>query len=556
MNVNKFFSCYDDYSFIFLNKGGYPGYYNKNYFRENFETFQKKYNNNTIRNYLIYCIEKNEKLENIYLDIYSPFFDILMKTNFFSDKFIIVISMSFIKENKLEKDYISAFNKVNKLIKNYSLLFRFNNSKDIDYLKTFKINLSSIHILIILEEDKNYDYFFGKLFSFKENRTNLINLKISLKSQKIEAKLLQKINSFKFLEYLELNGIKFNSLFVLNLAKLKTLKIWNCDNLSFSNNISLNLTKLFFYDFMPTQQTILKFPKLEQCEFFNSFSDFNHFKYNSVFDISSMKNLTILKAEACDFLSLDNNVLLQNLDIFSNDNNIETENKVIEKIISMKSLKEVNLLLQKYDYNDISNIEGVNYSINMIKIVSKNCPEYNLLNLQQKLPNLSDIQLEVSYNKNKENNENNKSDIEIIEENNFKIKKLNINCSYSSIKLFCQSFQNLETIDIIIYGEMDNIKERFSFFADNCKLSYDSLNYFTFIYNQFITLDILYNLSNNFDNMKNVKILILDLKCKDLDEKYYNHLNKKLSLLNLDYIKCRIDNGKLYEEEVLIFWAI
>jgi len=166
MNVNKFFSCYDDYSFIFLNKGGYPGYYNKNYFRENFETFQKKYNNSTIQNYLIYCLEKNEKLENIYLDIYSPFFDILMKTNFFSDKFIIVISMSFIKENKLEKDYISAFNKVNKLIKNYSLLFRFNDSKDIDYLKTFKINLSSIHILIILEdsfEEKNYDYFFWKI---------------------------------------------------------------------------------------------------------------------------------------------------------------------------------------------------------------------------------------------------------------------------------------------------------------------------------------------------------------------------------------------------------
>ena len=51
--------------------------------------------------------------------------------------------------------------------------------------------------------------------------------------------------------------------------------------------------------------------------------------------------MTILKAEACDFLSLDNNVLFQNLDIFSNDNSIETENKVIEKIISMKSLKEV-----------------------------------------------------------------------------------------------------------------------------------------------------------------------------------------------------------------------
>jgi len=101
---------------------------------------------------------------------------------------------------------------------------------------------------------------------------------------------------------------------------------------------------------MPTQQTILKFPKLEQCEFFSSFSDSNHFKYNSVFDLSTIKNLTILKAEACDFLSLDNNVLLQNLDIFSNDNSIKTENKVIEKIISMKSLNKLEMILLKLRY--------------------------------------------------------------------------------------------------------------------------------------------------------------------------------------------------------------
>ena len=67
---------------------------------------------------------------------------------------------------------------------------------------------------------------------------------------------MQELNSFKFLEYLEIDSIKFNSLFVLNFAKLKTLKIWNCDNISFSNNVGLNLTDLFFYKFMPIQQTI------------------------------------------------------------------------------------------------------------------------------------------------------------------------------------------------------------------------------------------------------------------------------------------------------------
>ena len=314
LNVNEFFSLYSDYSFIFLDNGGYPGYYNQNYFQKNFEIFKKKFNNSIIQNYLIYCIEKNSNLKNIYLDIYSPFFDILMKTNFFSYKFTIVLSMNFIKENKLEKDYINAFNKLNKLIKKYSLLFRFNDSNDMDYLKTFKINLSSINKLIIFDDsykDKNYDYFFGKFFSFKEISKNLIDLKISLKSENIEAKLFKDLNSFNNLEHLDLNHIKFNSLFILNLTKLKTLKISGCKNISFSNNASLNLTKLFFEDFMPIQQTILKFPKLEQCEFFEFFYDKNLFNYNSIFDISSMNNLKILKAEACDILSLDSNALLQ-----------------------------------------------------------------------------------------------------------------------------------------------------------------------------------------------------------------------------------------------------
>ena len=271
-----------------------------------------------------------------------------MKTNFFSDKFIIAISMNFIKQNKLEKDYINAFNKLNKIIKNYSLLFRFNDSNDIDYLKTFKINLSSINKLSIFEDSykyKNYDYFFGKFFSFKEIPKNLLNLKIKLKSRNIDAKIFQDLNSFNNLDYLELIGIEFNSLFVLNLTKLKTLKISYCKNISFSNNVTLNLTKLSFVSFKPKHQTILKFPQLEHCEFFCSFLSVNHFNYNSIIELSTMNKLKILKAEACDFLSLDNNALLQKLYVISNNNNkIKTEKKVIEKIISMKSLKEVNLI--------------------------------------------------------------------------------------------------------------------------------------------------------------------------------------------------------------------
>ena len=174
-----------------------------------------------------------------------------------------------------------------------------------------------------------------------------------------------------------------------------------------------------------------------------------------------MKKLKILNAEASDFLSLDNNILLEDLSVISNSNDIEIEKRVIKKIISMKCLKEVKLFLKKLDYNDISNINDLNTSINKIKIEWINHPNYILYNLLEKFPNLSDLELRISYN------ENGLNDIEITENIKSKINKLTIYCKNATIKLFCQPFQNLEKIDITIYGEFHNIKDRFPFLKNN-----------------------------------------------------------------------------------------
>ena len=225
MNINDFFSCHEDFEYFSFKNGGYPGYYKKDYFEKKFEKYKNKFNNNDIKNYLIYYFEKNNKnskFTNIYLDIYSPFFDILSKTNFFSDIFTIIISINFIKEYRLEKDYIKTFKKLNKLNSKYSILFRFININDIDYFQTFNFNLKNIEKLILFEDFgsniDNYNYFFEKFFSFEEIKKNLIQLKIYLgtnKYKKIEAKLLKDINNFKSLEYLELDSICFKSVFLL-----------------------------------------------------------------------------------------------------------------------------------------------------------------------------------------------------------------------------------------------------------------------------------------------------------------------------------------------------
>ena len=549
LNINDFFSCYKDYTYYFIEKGGYPGYYNKDYFTEKFEKYKNIINNNSIKEYILFYLEninKNSNLKNIYLDIYSPFFDILSKLNNFSDIFIIIISIKFIKKYKLEKDYIQAFNILNKLNIKYSILFRFIDANDINYLiTTFKINLKNIKKLILFDESYN-DSFYEKFFLFKEFQNNLIELNITLNSTKynqVDNELFQNINTFKSLEYLELNNIFFKSIFNLNLPGLKALIIKYCNNISLSEKMCLNLKTLYFGDFTPYQQKILKFPNLENCEFYFPSYKNNTIIYNSVIDFSSMKKLKVLKADPYDFLSIGNNILLEDLSLISLSlyNDIKIEKKIIEKIIIMKSLKKINISLNKIENNDISNIEDLNTSITSAEIELKSHVKYDLYNIQEKLPNISDLNINIF-------GESNVTDIDIIENNKYKIKNLTIKCIYASLKLKCQSFQNLEQISIYIEGNLDNIKNKFPFLNNNCNITFSSLTSFIFNYNINIDLDILYNLCNNLDKMKNLKNCGIFCKCKNVDKTYYEYLNEKLSLLNLDYINVDIDNDIIIAE--------
>ena len=172
-NVNEFFSLYEDNKYDFMEKGGYPAFYSKNYFSKKYEIYKTKFNNNLIADYISYCIERKKLLSNIYLDIYSPFFEALSTTNYFSDIFTIIVSIKFIKGNNLENDYIQAFNNLNKLNTKYSILFRFINANDIDYLELFKMNLKNIEKLVLLEDKDigKYNYFFEKFFSFMKLKT-------------------------------------------------------------------------------------------------------------------------------------------------------------------------------------------------------------------------------------------------------------------------------------------------------------------------------------------------------------------------------------------------
>ena len=100
---------------------------------------------------------ENKKLYQI-IDIYSPFFDAISKSEIF-DYFIIEISMNKIVKLNSKNDYISIFNKMNKLKSKYSSIrFAFQDNNDINDLKDFNINFGQINNLIIFYE-YGYDFF-------------------------------------------------------------------------------------------------------------------------------------------------------------------------------------------------------------------------------------------------------------------------------------------------------------------------------------------------------------------------------------------------------------
>ena len=320
--------------------------------------------------------------------------------------------------------------------------------------------------------------------------------------------------------------------------------------------MSSNLVVLYFDNFTPVQERQLKFPNLKKCEF--NFEE-HYINFNLIFDFTTMKNLKVLKSESEDFLKLGNDILLEDLTVISNrNNNIEIEINIIKKIISMKSLKIVNVTLNKIGHKEISNIKNLNESITTFHTELKNHPSFVLYSLQEKLPNISDLDIHMmdlsgfrpgllSENMKCKPPEDRLTSVDISENMKFKIKNLKIICFNANLKLYCQSFTNLEKIDITV-DKSENIKDKFPFFKDNCDIIFPSLKYFKFCYYDNIDLKILYNLCNNLGKMNNIKYLWLHFTCENVDYNYYTRLNEKLSSLNLDYININISNGIIIQE--------
>ena len=562
--IEKFGINFRDY--LFSQRNIYSGQFNKNLYQQFLESdiSQNNLDFNLVKKIIVDIYKKysqvykesedsNENKENdALIDIYSPFFDDLSKMEFFQ-WFSIFISADIIGEYNLSNDYISIFEKLNKSNSKYtSITFFYRDSHDIDYLKEFKINFGQIkrfHLIIgNYFRTKDYDYFFKEFFSLNNLDNNLVVLDLNIKWMKftkyqIETNLIEKINNFKSLEYLHINGLKLKNNFELNLCNLKTLFLEEGENFTFAEKSCVNLKELKLLDCLINHpKSLLEISNLDKLILINPKNGY----YFSIFNFSSCKRLKNASMDPNDFIYLED-TLLNHVRLISNSEvDLDVKKKTFEKLIRIDTLKEIEFEFGKINDDEISLINGENTSVETIKInYKRENKDITLYNLEKKFPNLLELEIEADeYSVQKPN-----SKLEIKENNKCKIKQLHLDIGgYSNIKFCCQKFENLEEIRLELKDQLINLEEAFPFFNNKCDVIFKSLTKFGFItdYENLISIDILKNLYNNLNKMPNICYLVIDCIDYNVDKKFYFEFIKKILSLNLKiiYFSIRPDNSR------------
>ena len=499
---------------------------------------------NYVINYYMNYYKKNENDLNIYIDFYSPFFNIFAKDDKFWDKFTIPINIELITNNGLKTDYISFFENMNKSNSNYSLLFNYNRSSDIKYLKEFQINFNKVKKLTVrpipvsskdfktylaYEDYSQFNYFLNTLFSLNGIENSLVYLNIQILScqkKSINENSVLNLNNFKSLKHLELTNMKFENPFTLKLSNLKKLVLNKISNINLTEINNLN--DLIIYNSSLSPELFTSNSSEKKCEIMMS-------------NFSGINNLNYYEGDANYFLFLKSENIEKVKLFLDKEDNFEMGRDIIKKIISLKNLKEFYLNLQKRNESLINNIIGENKSVTKIELNLESLESYNtyeLINFQKQFPNLSDFNIVLPNI----NNSSFWSDLEIIEDTNCKIDKLRIKGDIKGIKLLSGAYEKLLEFDLHLNGKIRNIKNVLPIFNENSKIIFQSLTNLKF-HITFLELSALNSLFENLYNIPNLRHF--ELYCKSDEnptkfEELFETLNKKIKSMKLDYINIDI----------------
>ena len=501
-----------------------------NYIKNNFKglTLKKKY---------IQLLPIQYYNNLIQVDIYSPFFDILSE-NGLLELCSINIQAKLIEDFNLKEEYIFAFYILNKSNFKYSnLTCIFKNSDDINYLKEFKINLDKLKNLAFYEDNDcgimNHDYFFNTLFSFEGLVNNLVFLNISIKindySDQIDPNTLENLNNFKSLKILILENLQLENIFLLKLQNLEDLRLFNCDIIFFEENIGLNLKRLKLVDCsIEKPKNPIKLPVLKELEI----KYLKDQKSYNIIDYSSMTKLKYIKINIMDIIYISNSPL-EDIYLFSSYNiPYDLEKKIINKIFSIKTIKNINFPIIRMNTEEISKIINENKSLKILGIYLRNKTNDCILDsIENKLPSLTQLIIDQKI----QDYDSNEIKLEIIQNQNCNINKLILNYILINTKLYCKQFEYLIEIEINLNNTVNNLKNSLPIFGDKCSTIFINLKLFHFslVKTKELSMDILENIYNNFDKMPNLKYLTLSFIIDKLNKDIYNKLINKIFTLKL-----------------------
>lgn len=489
---------------------------------------------------LYYLLYKNWKLK---IDYYSPLLDIVSKTEYFSEIFMIILNIETIQKYNQKKSYSSMFEKLNKSkVKYPEIVFIYKNTDDIQYLRELNIDFYKVKSLTVqlcfglsfFERSslkKDYKYFFENLFSLEGIENNLISLYLKNVSDKntIEPVYFKNINNLHSLEYLELNDYKLSQAFELKLYNLKEIKFESCKNISFDDSDIFKIEKITIYkSYIPNPKSLIKFPYLKELNL-----DSN----NYFIDFTSLKKLIKIEANAFDFIKLEENELEEvNLNINSFDKE-ETEEKMLEKIIISKTIKKINIKFEKIKNENILKINGENTSLIEARINWNHSGDCIIDLLQnQKFLNLTKLTIIIDppYYNYKTGHEYYKPNLEVLSKKDCKLNQFYIiMAKKANLKLYCCKLEDLiQAVFDIRFGI--KVKINFPILNEKCDIIFKSLKTFKY-YITDIDTQTLKNIYFNIDKMPNLKSFSLDGKINDED--LYIEFIKKMLSLDLDYLR-------------------
>ena len=516
-----------------------------------------------------FCDEDNDK-NGIKLDIYSPFYEYILKGGMKEQIIELIIPIDKIMNFQLKNDYLSAIEKLNHSAINKDNIwinYIYNNYDELNYLIDLKFNFKLIKNIALIKEKENKtneenknniqetlcDKLDKTVFSLPDIQNNLTGLDLKNSNHDKNVSIsLEGINNLKSLKNLIISNYDLKIPFTLKLFNLAQLQLFEVENISFDENMAYNIVRLVINESSINKPNeLINFPNLEDFRIIKcSFQENINFKNLKKLKIIYTESNILAKIKDEDISSLTN---LDEIFIF---NAFDGNKEMVKKLLLFPNIEKLSIIYGRIESEDLKDIKGKNLSLKKLKMkyIQREC---DLNDFQIIFPNVNKIiinSIETPMEihpwcgtcQMEQRGKNYKTRI-IIEENKEcntdKICIIGGGCSI--ISLSCNSFENLKEL----YIDIENMIKccTVPIFDEKNKLIFKSLETFSFCISRrskdVLSGDILKIISDNVNKMPNLKTFRLSCCLSKFEEKIYLELIKKILLLNLDEIYLLIRIG-------------